>query len=35
MPTTYRDFINADEEKTATESIYSGSVFFGNLGHSV
>ena len=35
MPTTYRDFINADEEKTATESIYPGSVFFGNLGHSV
>lgn len=35
MPTSYRDFINADEEKTATESIYPGSVFFGNLGHSV
>ena len=35
MPTTYRDFINADGEKTALESIYPGSVFFGNLGHSV
>jgi len=35
MPTTYRDFIDADGEKTATESIYPGSVFFGNLGHSV
>jgi hypothetical protein len=35
MPTTYRDFIDADGEKTTTESIYPGSVFFGNLGHSV
>lgn len=35
MPPTYRDFLNADGEKTSTESIYPGSVFFGNLGHSV